>query len=71
MEQHAAALVADFGASDGALLDVLFGRHEPQGKLPFDLPSCMEEVLAQRPDVPFDTPNPLYRFGHGLSYEGS
>jgi beta-glucosidase len=71
IEPHAAALVANFGATDGALLDVLFGRHQPQGKLPFDLPSSMEEVLAQRPDVPFDTPNPLYRFGHGLGYEGS
>ena len=71
LEPHAAALVADFGASDPALFDVLFGRHEPQGKLPFDLPFSMEEVLAQRPDTPFDMPNPLYRFGHGLSYEAS
>jgi beta-glucosidase len=66
--EHATALVGDFGASDRALLDVLFGRAEPKGKLPFDLPSSMQEVAAQRPDVPFDMPNPLYRFGHGLSY---
>jgi beta-glucosidase len=64
----ATALVGNFGASDRALLDVLFGRDEPRGKLPFDLPSSMEEVAAQRPDVPFDMPYPLYRFGHGLSY---
>ena len=68
LAEHAAAVVGNYGASDRALLDVLFGRAEPQGKLPFDLPSSMAEVLAQRPDVPFDTPNPLYRFGHGLSY---
>lgn len=66
--QRAAALVGSFGASDRAVLDVLFGRDEPKGKLPFDLPSSMDAVLAQRPDVPFDTPNPLYRFGHSLSY---
>jgi beta-glucosidase len=66
--EHATALVGNFGATDRALLDVLFGRSEPKGKLPFDLPSSMREVEAQRPDVPFDMPNPLYRFGDGLSY---
>jgi beta-glucosidase len=69
--EHAAALVGSFGASDRALLDVLFGRDEPKGRLPFDLPSSMDEVLAQRSDVPFDTRNPLYRFGHGLRYGGA
>lgn len=65
---HAAALIGDFGTSDRALLDVLFGHDEPKGRLPFDLPSSMREVLAQKSDVPFDMPNPAYRFGHGLSY---
>jgi beta-glucosidase len=64
----ATALVGEFGASDSAVLDVLAGRDHPKGRLPFDLPSSMAEVLAQRPDVPFDTPRPLYRFGHGLAY---
>jgi beta-glucosidase len=41
---------------------------EPQGKLPFDLPSSMAAVVASRPDVPFDTADPLFRFGHGLRY---
>jgi beta-glucosidase len=65
---HAAALIGDFGTSDRALLDVLFGRHEPKGRLPFDLPSSMREVLTQKSDVPFDMPNPAYRFGYGLNY---
>ncbi len=64
----AAALVAGYGASDGAVLDVVFGRAAPEGALPFDLPSSMDEVRAQRPDVPFDMANPLYRFGFGLRY---
>ena len=68
--EHAAALVGSFGASDRAVLDVLFGRDEPRGRLPFDLPSSMDAVRAHRSDVPFDTPDPLYRFGHGLRYEG-
>ena len=40
----------------------------PQGTLPFDLPSSMAAVEANRPDVPFDTADPLFRFGHGLRY---
>jgi len=28
----------------------------------------MEAVINQKPDVPFDSANPLYRFGDGLSF---
>jgi beta-glucosidase len=64
----AAAIVVNYGASGRALLDVLFGVAEPRGSLPFDLPSSMAAVLASRPDVPFDTVEPLFHFGHGLRY---
>ena len=64
----AAALVASFGAGDAALLDLVFGRFEPGGKLPFELPSSMDAVLRQLPDVPYDSEAPLYPFGHGLTY---
>jgi len=62
-----AALLADFGASDAAVLDVIFGRAHPQGRLPFELPSSMEAVERQAEDLPYDSENPLYPFGHGLS----
>jgi beta-glucosidase len=62
-----AALVADYGASDQALLDVIFGTATPRGRLPFDLPSSMTAVQDSRSDVPFDTDRPLFRFGHGLT----
>jgi len=65
---HAAAIIADYGASDAARLDVLTGRAKPQGTLPFDLPSSMDAVRASREDTPFDTEAPAFRFGHGLSY---
>ena len=38
----------------------------PAGRLPFDLPRSMAAVEASRADVPFDTADPLFRFGHGL-----
>ncbi|KAJ8113064.1 hypothetical protein OPT61_g4726 [Boeremia exigua] len=69
--EQAKALIANYGAAGDALLDVLFGvdGYKPQGKLPFDLPRSMAAVEASREDVPFDTENPVFRFGHGLSYE--
>ena len=64
----ARALLVDYGASDAAVLDVIFGRARPEGKLPFELPSSMEAVRRQKPDVPYDSEHPLYPFGFGLSY---
>ena len=66
--EKSAALLGNFGANDGAVLDVIFGKFAPQGKLPFELPSSMEAVRKQKEDVPHDSENPLFEFGHGLSY---
>nr|WP_254700893.1 glycoside hydrolase family 3 N-terminal domain-containing protein [Curtobacterium pusillum] len=68
LEESAAALMADFGASDDAVLPVLFGERAPQGNLPFDLPRSMRAVEESRSDVAFDTADPTFRFGHGLRY---
>ena len=62
------AVVGMFGASDEAMFDVLFGHAAPEGRLPFELPSSMAAVRAQKPDVPGDSAEPLFTFGHGLSY---
>jgi beta-glucosidase len=64
----AKALLADFGASDAAVLDVIFGKDKPRGHLPIELPSSMAAVRAQKEDVPHDSKDPLYPFGYGLSY---
>lgn len=64
----AVAVIANYGASDVALLDVIFGKSKPEGKLPFELPSSMQEVKDQKEDLPYDSHNPLYKFGHGLKY---
>ena len=62
------ALIANFGASDKNVCEVLFGNAEPKGNLPFELPSSMEAVRNQLTDVPYDSENPLYEFGFGLRY---
>ena len=67
-ERDAAALLASYGSSDEAFLDVVFGDAQPEGSLPFDLPRSMAAVMASRSDVPFDTADPVFRFGHGLRY---
>jgi beta-glucosidase len=68
ISQKAKGLLADFGASDEAVLDVIFGKAKPGGKLPFELPSSMEAVRNQKEDLPYDSKDPLYKFGFGLSY---
>jgi beta-glucosidase len=65
---ESAALLGEFGASDEAVLDVIFGRSAPQGRLPFELPSSMDAVQRQQSDVPRDSDNPLFPFAHGLTY---
>ena len=63
------ALIADFSSQDNVILDLIFGKFSPQGHLPFELPSSMEAVLQQKEDLPYDSKNPLYSFGFGLSYD--
>lgn len=69
-EINAAAkgVFGNYGASDAALLDVIFGIAKPEGKLPFELPSSMDAVRNQKEDVPYDSKDPLYAFGFGLRY---
>ncbi len=67
--EDAGAVLVNFGATDQAIFDVISGEFNPEGKLPFDMPSNWESVLNQREDVPFDLADPLFRFGHGLSYD--
>jgi len=68
IKDKASAIVANFGISDEGLLDVITGKSAPGGHLPFELPSSMDEVTAQKGDVPYDTVHPLYPYGFGLKY---
>lgn len=69
INEASAAVIADYGASDASILAVIFGKHQPEGKLPFELPSSMEAVRNQKEDLPYDSKNPLYKFGFGLRYK--
>jgi beta-glucosidase len=50
---YCAALLGTRGADDEGVLDIVFGRHAPAGRLSTDLPCDAE---------------PLFETGHGLSY---
>jgi len=65
----ARATLMNVEIDDNAILDVLFGKYAPTGKLNIELPSSMEAVRAQDGEVPFDSKDPLFKFGFGLSYK--
>lgn len=52
-----------------AVADALYGETAITGKLPFQIPASMEQVLAQREDLPKDIESPLYDYGFGIDVE--
>lgn len=68
LNQLSDGLIGTFGVYDSLLFDVIFGQFSPQGKLPFEIPSSMAAVMAQKEDLPDDSVAPTFIFGHGLSY---
>ena len=68
ISSKSSSLLVEFGSSDEAILDIIFGEYNPSGKLPFELPSSWDAVLEQKEDLPYDSKSPLYNYGYGLSY---
>ena len=65
----ASAILATFGVSDASIMDVLTGKHNPSGKLPFALANSSEAITKQASDAPgYAEGDTLFPFGHGLSY---
>ncbi|RYD67592.1 MAG: glycoside hydrolase family 3 protein [Sphingomonadales bacterium] len=65
------AILASFGASDAAQIDVLTGRRAPVGRLPFALPASLAAVDRQHSDAPGygeTAQGTLYPYGFGLTY---
>ncbi|MEJ1115474.1 glycoside hydrolase family 3 N-terminal domain-containing protein [Paenarthrobacter sp. CCNWLY172] len=67
LEPHCTALLATFGVSDQALVRVLTGKANPEGRLPFELPRSTQAVLEAHSDEPGGTRDPLYAYGYGLN----
>jgi beta-glucosidase len=67
--RDAGAILAGFGVSDTAILDVVSGRSRPQGKLPFALARRLEAVTENAADAPgYPSADTLFPFGFGLTY---
>lgn len=65
--RNAGAIVASFGASDAALMDVLTGKVKSEAKLPFALAGSADAILSQDSDAPgYAEEDLLYPFGFGL-----
>lgn len=52
-----------------ALVDALYGEAAITGRTPFQIPRSMDQVLAQREDLPKDIADPLYEYGFGIDVE--
>ncbi|RCW65667.1 glycoside hydrolase family 3 protein [Pseudorhodoferax soli] len=74
--KNAGAIVAGFGISNTALLDVLGGKVlatgaavKPQGKLPLALANNSQAIVNNQPDVPgYPAADTLFPYGFGLTY---
>jgi beta-glucosidase len=67
--KEAGAVLASFGVSDTALLEVISGRFKPRGKLPFALANNLRAVIDNQPDVPgYAAADTLFPFRFGLTY---
>jgi beta-glucosidase len=64
-------VIATFGTTNDALLDVVTGKFNPTGKMPFTTPVSETAAQHNRPDVPgYDEGSdyPLFKFNEGISY---
>lgn len=67
----ATSIIATFGTTQEALLDIVTGAYKPTGKMPFTTPVNQAAVDNNKSDVPGYMEGPgygLFAFGHGLTY---
>ncbi len=75
-EPYADVILAEYGVSPSAVMDILTGQFEPQGLLPLQIPKDMKTVECQKEDVAFDmecyvdSEGHRYDFGYGMNYAG-
>ena len=64
-------VLATFGATPNAVLDIITGKFKPSGKMPITIPLSTNAVLENKSDVPgYLKPKSYarFRFGDGLTY---
>ena len=64
-------LIATFGTTQTALLDIITGRFNPTGKMPFAIPVSQRAVENNMEDVPGEMEQEgysVFSFGEGLTY---
>ncbi|WP_421831001.1 glycoside hydrolase family 3 N-terminal domain-containing protein [Larkinella sp.] len=69
---QAKTVLATFGTTSNALLDIVSGSYKPTGKLPFTIPVSQQAVVENKSDVPGGREPDgyaLFKFGDGLSYD--
>lgn len=64
-------VLGTFGVEPEALLDIVTGKFEPSGKMPFTTPISQQAVESNKEDVPgYDEGDhyALFKFGEGMGY---
>ncbi|PLS08505.1 glycoside hydrolase family 3 protein [Neobacillus cucumis] len=79
IEPNAAAVIATFGTKEEAIVDVIRGKFNPTGKLPFTVPANKSAVENEIGDIPGYEEDPSYvyknkngdgyKFDFGLNYK--
>lgn len=65
------AVLATFGTTNDALLDIVTGKFKPSGRMPFSTPISEEAAQTQKSDVPgyMEGPQyPLFKFDEGIGF---
>lgn len=76
VEPLADAILTGFSVQTQAYLDLITGKAEPSGLLPFELPASMEAIEHHCEDKPHDiepytdSDGNVYRFAFGLNFKG-
>ncbi|MCM3652629.1 glycoside hydrolase family 3 protein [Metabacillus litoralis] len=70
VEGKAKAVISTFGVKTEAIVDVIRGKFNPTGKLPFTIPANQEELDKENGDVPGydEDPSYVFRDKNGVAY---
>ena len=75
-ENKVDSILINFNVQTQAILDIISGKEEPRGLLPFQMPKDMRTVEEQKEDVAhdmecyIDEEGHIYDFAYGMNYKG-